>query len=428
MGRSETTVRAQLNLFFSDVYKVLDPLSDSDSLHGNRKDEEWKTEWKRIKQQGFAPDCNLTRYKFSFFLFGRDRPNKNYKADRSVKNIIETFCNRFPVQEHFAIHWSTTDPDMFMHNLVDADEDEESDGTGNLITQPDNSIDGTWSTVPGSFDPEKHQSPNRKVRTDEPTYSPKSNRYGELPVDDVELPVKSQSPIESSKSSEENLSYSITSHDINLGPTFQPKETDLTIPVVTRSTDNAQPRNDKIHEEIKNAIRTGTVNDIDAQTLAEWIVASTDDLIKVKSDNLVEIKSAVNSNLSVMTQHKQSLSVEMDKDISGIRKQTVQAKIDCENMHDSYKNKVMKLESIITDSEASAISSINSVSNASIDTIKSLHRESKRIINDLRDARAVSTEISKSVNDNIDKLQDENQKYIEVIMEETDDFKEHFKH
>ena len=100
---TEKTVRAQLNRFFSDVYKVLDPLSDPLTLHEDSSQYAWKEEWKSLKKLGFAPDCNFTRYKFSFFLFGRDdNPKKNYKPDRSVKNILETFCNRFPVHEQAA--------------------------------------------------------------------------------------------------------------------------------------------------------------------------------------------------------------------------------------------------------------------------------------------------------------------------------------
>ena len=91
--------------------------------------------------------------------------------------MIEAFCNKFPTLEHLInILWSESNPDVFHYNLHDVEDDEELKGeeeeiptetnqenfkvTQELTT--DNKNKGDWNTVPGTFDLNKSQSPNRK--------------------------------------------------------------------------------------------------------------------------------------------------------------------------------------------------------------------------------------------------------------------------
>ena len=291
-----TTVREQLNAFFTAVYIILDPLSDPLSLNELQDNESWKLDWKRIKKQGFAPDCNHTRYRFSFFLFGRDKAG--YKPDRSVKNIIETYCRRFPIQEHFTIVWSEKDPDMFYYHPIEVDENTEC--SDNLVTQPDEINDqDSWTTVPGTYDPDKNQSPMRKPTNIAHTYSPVTNRFAELLEEDNEK-----------QSSDGGISYSNTSNDTNLGPSIATSHTKKLIsqssnenipivPKVTRKvTKVLYPQLDKdICKEIEQAITDGRTNDIDEQLLAEWIMSQATTMVEKQVQQINDIKSAVNSGL-----------------------------------------------------------------------------------------------------------------------------------
>ena len=162
------TVRALLNSFFDDVYRVLDPISEPETIKEALTANSWKTEWNHIKKLGFRPGCDYTRYKFSFFMFGRDK-NK-YKPNRDVKNIVEAFCRRFPIEQYYSINWSQTDPDYFHYYRIDKGEEDEVEVEvqGNLATQPEKMDEKTdlesgdeWTTVPGIFDPVKNQSPQR---------------------------------------------------------------------------------------------------------------------------------------------------------------------------------------------------------------------------------------------------------------------------
>ena len=46
----QKSVRAMLNAFFDDVYHVLDPISDPETILEAIGNDSWKAEWNRIKQ------------------------------------------------------------------------------------------------------------------------------------------------------------------------------------------------------------------------------------------------------------------------------------------------------------------------------------------------------------------------------------------
>ena len=133
---TQKSVRDQLNALLTDAYTIIDPLATPITKQDSTETIAWKTEWQRMKDMGLAPNKNFTRYKISCFLFGSDSKKTQYKPDRSVKNILETFCNRIPINDHFNIVWSETDPDHFHYHLVDVDDDEE--GSMSILVSKEN--------------------------------------------------------------------------------------------------------------------------------------------------------------------------------------------------------------------------------------------------------------------------------------------------
>ena len=391
-SNSHQNTRVLLNTFFTDVYKQLDPLSIPTTMHESITNT-WKAEWKRIKEIGFAPDSNLTRYRFSFFMFGSDNKKKGYKPNRSVKCIVESFCRRFPIQDYFTIVWSETDPDLFMYYLNDDNESEEKTGPklsglddideeevsevtqDNLVTQPDvtrvTDEEEGWSKVPGEFNLEKSQSPKRTTVIADTIPSATSNRYGTL---------SNQSEINSN--SDEGVSYATTtnSHDETVNTPDMTHTVPIAPPIVPKVpqpiSHHFYPKlTTNICKEIEQAIENQRVDDVDEQLLAEWILSSATKMVKQHKDNMKEMNAAVNNSLASLKQHKLSLVSDLENTLVSIRKDTAKAKIDCENLHLSYQTKIEFLEHAIENCEDEAISSINSVSNASIETIKSLQSE-----------------------------------------------------
>jgi hypothetical protein len=405
------TTRTILNQFIKDIYDVIDPISTTSN-------DPWVIDWKRLTMAGLVPDKNLTRYQITNLILGK--PKNKLKLGREITDVINGLRKLIPeIDKHFKIRFSKSDSDVFKYEPTSKTEVKSHDTNDN-----DNNSDDEWTNVPGIFNP-KEQTIDQTKSNQESISSKSSSRknsYAELEQENEENmePQVHDSSFESSQLISYD-SYATKEDFSGIKNKYYAKVRNIYDPVL-------YPRlNENNTNQIHEAIKSGNVEEINEQLLAEWILSEAHDAVETAKNSITDMNGALNENLKSMTNHNKRLQTELTDDITNIRKQTQQAKTDCEGIVIKYKKEMEDIKNNITNTEMDALSSINSATSHSKTELMELNKQSEEIIQKLHASKEIGMAASNNVNNLITKMNEEYASYEEQLMDTADHQKETFR-
>ena len=432
--------RNALNEFASAIHKIIEPI-----YHSRELNTEWTDIWEIWRLNGINAKTSMTRKKLSLLIQGEDKQDER-KPRREIYDIIKSMTTQIPlITTLLDIQFSESDRDIFTYqlksNLTDKPDTTDTIEDHSLIIEDTTIADSTfdnkqvstdWTKVPGTFTPDSKSESVAKIPT-QINDTVNRNQYATLEQEGIAL--------ESSITS--GISYDSSQSGLKLASQIARKPTQKIFAKTSIYNAVLYPKlSDQTLKDIQSAIRNGTIDDINETLLAEWILNAAQNAVietdknnqilhKETENNLQRINTSVNENLQQLTTHTDKLKGEVTQNLASIRKQTIDARNDCNGVMINKKKEIDDAISSIGASEISAISSINSTANEYTDQLIKLNKESASLIHQLQASKTIgitsAKEITTLMNNLKERIQTGYEQHDETLMEQADDHKEKFR-